>query len=668
MAALWDVLAQPCCLGRSRPEMLDIGPQPDCYPTHAIAGARFEEYRPQRAKAARTRSMVIRRAEAASGGAGSLSSARVVRNARLEDHYSNLDQVLGTGMNGSVRLIRDKRTRRRCALKSIRLSSSHGVVDGSWEELIQEVEVYLRLDHPNICRLLEVYVDDKDCHMVMELCTGGELWQRQASHGKFSEQDARGAVLQMLEALCYLHRQGICHRDFKLENWLYADSSDSARLKLIDFGFSHKFSSGAKMTAVVGSIYYIAPEVWRASYDQKCDLWAVGVMAYELLNGSPPFDGDDDTAIRDATVRGDYSMSGSSWQGVSNDAKDFISTLLQSDPKLRPTAHEAARHSWLVAPQSDAPPRAADSNISVMEHLRDFASMNAMKRAACGLAALSMSVEEADRLAEQFRILDSGKNGAIPMQAFVEALKEHLGMADDVAAVVFQRLTLTGKAEIQYSEFLAAANQRRFLAQESVMRHTFQRFDTENKGFISVENLRAVLGHEYQGTKVEDMVTQVGYKGSGSIDYEEFVRAFTDLGSTDAGGGRTDDEACHRSRLGSVSRAFEFTSVGAYAGAARSPSGLRPLSRGWRTPDGPRARSVSTDKCGPATAEGVQPRITCSASFSSDGSTTASDLCELFDMVAPARDRLSTRPRLLSLKRGWHTPDDPRARSPEHRH
>ena len=99
----------------------------------------------------------------------------------------------------------------------------------------------------------------------------------------------------MLMAIQYLHSNNYCHRDLKLENWV--DESEDAMLKLIDFGFSQVFSAAQPMTAIHGTVYYVAPEVLGGSYNQKCDIWSLGVICYMLMSGSPPFNGANDPAI-----------------------------------------------------------------------------------------------------------------------------------------------------------------------------------------------------------------------------------------------------------------------------------------------------------------------------------------------------------------------------------
>ena len=136
---------------------------------------------------------------------------------------------------------------------------------------------------------------------------------------------------QVLSAVAYCHQKNICHRDLKPENILL-DSKNNNSIKVIDFGTSQKFDPARKMTQTYGTAYYIAPEVLQSEYNEKCDVWSVGVILYILLSGRPPFDGSDDREIVKNVKIGNYSFSGSEWKNISREAIDFIKKMLTYDP------------------------------------------------------------------------------------------------------------------------------------------------------------------------------------------------------------------------------------------------------------------------------------------------------------------------------------------------
>lgn len=166
-----------------------------------------------------------------------------------------------------------------------------------------EIDILKNLTHPNILRLFEVFEDKKNIYLVTEYCQGGELFDEIINRGKFEEKDAANIIKQVLSAISYCHNQNVCHRDLKPENILI-DDKDRNTIKLIDFGTSQVFGGDEKMQLVLGTAYYIAPEVLEGNYDEKCDIWSIGVILYILLSGTPPFPGANDEEIMAKVKKG----------------------------------------------------------------------------------------------------------------------------------------------------------------------------------------------------------------------------------------------------------------------------------------------------------------------------------------------------------------------------
>lgn len=169
--------------------------------------------------------------------------------------------------------------------------------------LEEELAILSQVDHPNIIKFHETYIDYRYVHIVMELAEGGELFEKIVEMHKFSEEKAAGLMRKILSAVKHLHEHGICHRDLKPENFLFSDNSQDAEIKLIDFGLSKRFGQlqdqdpSEKMHTIVGTPYYVAPEVLRGNYDFSCDVWSLGVILYIMLCGYPPFEGDNNKEI-----------------------------------------------------------------------------------------------------------------------------------------------------------------------------------------------------------------------------------------------------------------------------------------------------------------------------------------------------------------------------------
>lgn len=218
-------------------------------------------------------------------------------------------------------------------------------------KLQEEVNVLRELrGHENVIRLYDVFCVDNELFIITELGRGGDLFHLLTTHPKHGVTEAYAAktVAQMLSAVAFLHSRNICHRDLKLENWVLESGKDVwSPLKLIDFGLSTHFTPGHRLSRVVGSSYYVAPEVLKKSYTEACDLWSLGVIVYMLLSGAPPFYGKNDEAIKASIVQGEYTFPHELFRDVSDEAMAFVSTLLSYNIEYRYTAEQALTHPWL---------------------------------------------------------------------------------------------------------------------------------------------------------------------------------------------------------------------------------------------------------------------------------------------------------------------------------
>ena len=270
----------------------------------------------------------------------------------IEYSYHVDPKVLGTGHHGSVRECIDRTTGQRYAVKSVRKNDPNVKPGG----LAREIMLLKEMKNKSIVQLVDVFEDADYIHLVTDLCHGGELFDRivdktSEENGSpcFPEHEAAHIIYQILNAVSYMHDHGIVHRDIKPENILFETTEEDSPIKIIDFGLARKhFDVEPPMTTVVGTPYYIAPDVLRKKYDKSCDLWSVGVIAYIILCGYPPFNGADNSEVYDAVRRGRYTFPSSDWKYTSRESRDFIRRLLQKDPKKRMTVEQALNHPWIV--------------------------------------------------------------------------------------------------------------------------------------------------------------------------------------------------------------------------------------------------------------------------------------------------------------------------------
>lgn len=264
------------------------------------------------------------------------------RDGTVEEFYT-LSSELGRGATSIVYRCEEKQSQKAFALKVLKKTIDKKIVR-------TEIGVLLRLSHPNIIQLKEIFETDTDIALVLELVTGGELFDRIVERGYYSERDAAHVIKQILEAVAYLHENGVVHRDLKPENLLYADLSLDAPLKIADFGLSKIIDDQVTMKTVCGTPGYCAPEILRGNaYGPEVDMWSVGVILYILLCGFEPFfDPRGDQYMYSRILNCDYEFVSPWWDEVSLNAKDLVSKLIVLDPHKRLSVQEALLHPWVL--------------------------------------------------------------------------------------------------------------------------------------------------------------------------------------------------------------------------------------------------------------------------------------------------------------------------------
>ncbi|XP_019086853.1 PREDICTED: calcium-dependent protein kinase 11-like [Camelina sativa] len=283
-----------------------------------------------------------------------LNPPHPVNVSNLKDRYL-LGEQLGCGQFGVVRVCSDKFTGERLACKSI--SKDTLVTQDDIDSIELEIAIMAKLAgrHPNVVNLKAVYEEEDSVHLLMELCAGGELFDRIEKSGKYSEFHARVLFKQLMQVVKFCHDSGVVHRDLKPENILMATMSSSSPIKLADFGLATFIKPGEKLSGTVGSPFYVGPEVLSGGYyNQAADVWSAGVILYILLSGVPPFWGQTDSEIFDAVGAADLSFSEEPWDHITSYAKNLIWGMLCVDPSQRLTADEVLAHPWWMEQLSES--------------------------------------------------------------------------------------------------------------------------------------------------------------------------------------------------------------------------------------------------------------------------------------------------------------------------
>lgn len=495
-----------------------------------------------------------------------------------DDYICDKKKELGTGFNGTVFVGKSRASGEEVAVKPFKL---FGLRKEEKRMLRNEVELFLGMDHPHIAILKDVYESHAELSLVMEHLEGGELFDRISMIKSFSEHEAAHTASMILLAVRYLHEKHIVHRDLKLENFLYA-TKEHKWLKLIDFGFSRHHREGAKkMTLGCGTSAYMAPEVvdMGVGYDSQCDLWSMGVVVFILLMGYMPFSGGDLEVQRKIKV-GDMLIKEETWGGLTEEAKSFVLGLLVVDPSKRMTASQALEHPWVINRFDGEDPGTLFSKESlasngrnadqIIESLQKFAGASKFRKACMKMMALSLTIEQRSTVRAAFLEIDVDKAGTVTLTEFKTVLQANLEITDEEVANIFNSLDSRCDQHVEYSDFLSAMVGSKIAIDGDLIRSAFRRFDVDNTGFISADNLRAVLGSCNRGDIDKIMAEADALCPDGKIDIEEFEAYLTQEATDDqleAAFGLIQDE---KRKIALESKEGQKSSTPAKSGKARS--------------------------------------------------------------------------------------------------
>lgn len=447
----------------------------------------------------------------------------------------DFSKILGKGQFGTTRLTIEKATGKQYACKSI--AKRKLITADDIEDVRREIQIMHHLaGHPNVVEIKGVYEDRQYVHLVMEVCSGGELFDRIVQRGYYTEKDAADIFRTIVGVVAHCHTMGVIHRDLKPENFLLTDTTPNAQLKATDFGLSVFFKEGDELHDIVGSAYYVAPEVLRKKYSKEADMWSCGVILYILLCGVPPFYGETESEIFEAVVKGQLDFNADPWPKISAPAKECVKRMLVREPKRRATAQEILLHDW-VRPDGVAPNTPIQNE--VLRRIGQFAAMNRLKKEALKIIATSLPVEEIRGLREMFQAIDTDKSGTLTIDELREALKRkgHLIPEHDLQRLV-KSADVNGDGTIDYEEFLAATLHLSKLQEDEHLLKAFKFFDADNSGYITKEELIQALAKYGDLGHIDEILKEVDKDNDGRIDYEEFCTMMRS-GNEDAKRGAT---------------------------------------------------------------------------------------------------------------------------------
>ena len=439
-------------------------------------------------------------------------------------------QKLGDGAYGTVYLAINLMTKAKVAMKKINKVKENEIDD---MEIKNEINILKKLDHPNIVKILEFYSTPKAYYIITSFCPCGELYNQI----KYNYNENQLAVLfyQVFSGLYYLHSNNIVHRDLKLENILITEIEKDAKtgknlfwIKIIDFGTAKIFEKNKSEKTVVGSSYYIAPEVLNKKYNEKCDTWSAGVILYMLICGRAPFDGSDDEAIIANIKKGSFNHKHKKLLAASLDVQDLVKKLLEVNVAKRLSAAEALKHPWFTKFVG----KSLYMNIEkekvkmYLDRLVQY-EINSKFQQMC-IAFIVHNVpdtEETKDILKIFRLFNTNDDGKLTKQELYNGLVQYEdpSMIKEKIEDIFFILDGANHGFLEYEEFLRACMDKKTLLCDEHLVYAFNFFDKDNTGKISVDKIKANFIDSHVSEEVfRSTFNEIDTNQDGEIDFGEF--------------------------------------------------------------------------------------------------------------------------------------------------
>lgn len=433
--------------------------------------------------------------------------------------YKLESQPLGSGRNGEVRKCIHIASKDVRVVKIIAKSGlSANMVES--REVFKEVEILKTVDHPNLPRIYEFFEDESNFYIVLELCSGGDLFDRVLEVKRFSESQAAEIMSQVLSGLTYLHAKKIVHRDIKLENILL-ENKENLFIKIIDFDTATFFKQGYER-GIYGTPMYMAPEVVKGRYTENCDLWSCGIILYILLQGRPPYDGTDEELfelLKDVKINIDADCA-----ELSESCRDLLKKLLEPEASKRISAEAACMHPWIKSFSRDI---SVKSVSKILLRMKSFRKTSKLKEA-IHTFIISKIMDPKVFKAEDtvFSMLDVNKDGMVSTDEIMHVLREEMPTeeAEMYSEMIMENADSDKNGYIDYTEFLRATVKNKRVCTKENLLNAFNYFDSNGNGTIEFDELSSALtdGATISQSLLNDLMNEVDRNKDGKIDLDEF--------------------------------------------------------------------------------------------------------------------------------------------------
>ena len=463
----------------------------------------------------------------------------ITQNFGNPDKYYKKLRNLGSGSYGTVYLAKNILKENLVAIKVIEKVPSNIIDD---MEIKNEINILKSLSHPNIVKIYEFFDTAVDYYIVTEYCKKGELFEY--INNKYSERQLAVLFYQVFSGLCYLHEKKILHRDLKLENLMISEIEKDINtgeeyfwMKIIDFGTAKIFERKKKEKEIIGSSYYIAPEVLKKNYNEKCDTWSVGVILYMTLTGVPPFDGETDEDIIHRIKIGKYSKTNKRFLEHSPEVIDLVNSLLERNIDKRLSAKQALEHQWFkkFCGRNLFCNFNKEEIMPYIDNLFQYKYNSKLQELVIAFLVHNLSLtDETLIILKMFRFFNKAGDCKLTKSEFTLGLYGYKNKeeVDEMADIIFQRLDGDNNGYIEYEEFLRACVDKTKLMTKENLKYAFKFLDHDNTKTLNVKNIiDAFITKPNKEIETIFMITlkEVDKDGKGIIKFNEFCELMTKI-------------------------------------------------------------------------------------------------------------------------------------------
>ena len=441
---------------------------------------------------------------------------------RLSSKYKILNE-LGNGSFGKVIRVENLINKEIYACKKMIKKNIKDI-----KSFNNEIDILSKCDHPNIIRLYEIIEGEKNVNLIMEECKGGQLFKKIQLKNiiKMTEKEIAKIFKEIMIAVNYLHNRGICHRDLKPENILFLNNEKNSPIKLVDFGLGKIFGNygnlyNNEMKCIVGTKFYVSPEVLKGKYDQFCDIWSCGVILYLMLSGNFPFYGRNDDEIYDKILEMKVEFPEKYWKNIDKDAINLIKKML-CNVNERLNAQQVLNHVWL---QKNAP----NSEGYILEvnkkHIKNYYNSNKLKKSIINFISSRLNDDEIEHLKKIFYEMDINKDGSITLEEMQQCLSNMFKNNKNYIENIFNEIDTNKSGRIEYTQLISALVEQKTYLKEEKLKDVFERIDKDKNGKISNNDFLVFLKLKKNNEKdIEKYVKEFDLNGDGEIDYDEFLK------------------------------------------------------------------------------------------------------------------------------------------------